>query len=129
MSEATRHIACVIEWLKRPDWGQYQYMEGSGIYTHRDDALIDLNCAIAALDGARGDGWQTTNAPTDTIILAVVPYSIQRGAAPVIAMTERYVCKIDDAGDLLTEGGDDIGWRAEDITAWRECPALPGDGK
>ena len=93
-------------------------------------ALENMACAaIAALDAARGDGWQTTNAPTDTIILAVVPYSIQRGAAPVIAMTERYVCKIDDAGDLLTEGGDDIGWRAEDITAWRECPALPGDGK
>ena len=85
--------------------------------------------AIAALAGARGDGWQKTKAPTDTIILAVVPYSVQRGAAPIIAMTERYVCKIDDAGDLLTEGGDDIGWRGEDITAWRECPALPGEGK
>ena len=52
MNEATRYIACVIEWLKRPDWGQYQYMEGSGIYTHRDDALIDLNCATAAIEDA-----------------------------------------------------------------------------
>ena len=52
MNEAARHIARVIEWLKRPDWGQYQYMEGSEIYTHRDDALIDLNCATAAIEAA-----------------------------------------------------------------------------
>ena len=51
MSEAARHIAFVIEWLKRPDWGQYQYMEGSEIYTHRDDALIDLNCADGSATG------------------------------------------------------------------------------
>jgi hypothetical protein len=89
----------------------------------------DARAAITALDAARGDGWQMTEPPTDTLILAVVPYNVQHGNGPKIAMTERYVCKIDDAGDLLTEGGDDIGWRGEDITAWRECPALPGDGE
>ena len=58
MSEATRHIACVIEWLKRPDWGQYQYMEGSEIYTHREDALIDLNCATAAIEAAEAAAFR-----------------------------------------------------------------------
>lgn len=58
MNEAARHIACVIEWLKRPDWGQYKYMEGSEIYTHREDALIDLNCATAAIEGAEAAAFR-----------------------------------------------------------------------
>ena len=95
----------------------------------RNAEMQAARAAIAALDAARGDGWRTTEPPAGTIILAVVPYCIQHGNGPVIDMTERYVCKIDDAGDLLTEGGDDIGWRGEDITMWRAGPAPPEDQK
>ena len=52
MSDAARRIAYVIEWLKRPDWGQWKYMEGSEIYTHKEDALVDLNSAVVALEDA-----------------------------------------------------------------------------
>jgi crotonobetainyl-CoA:carnitine CoA-transferase CaiB-like acyl-CoA transferase len=49
VADAARAINRVIEWLKRPDWGQWPYMEGSEIYDHKEDALVDLHSAIAAL--------------------------------------------------------------------------------
>ena len=58
MSDAARRIAYVIEWLKRPDWGQWKYMEGSEIYTHKEDALVDLNSAVVALEDAEAAAFR-----------------------------------------------------------------------
>jgi len=58
MSDAARRIASVIEWLKRPDWGQWKYMEGSEIYTHKENALVDLNAAVVALEDAEAAAFR-----------------------------------------------------------------------